>query len=173
MTPSRRLRFLARLSPLRRVRNESARERRRQLALFADHAARDEIGVGVIVDGDDLRRPVRFALEFDVARGSILAAAMTRTDFFLCRRWSSRARRAVVGSTGFGARFGLFQLCQRLRLAPEQRNADYAHIVRTAGAGGIGIAQVGEIEPSDFLQALAPAGNGQWPAALDHIAPLA
>src|SRR5258708_31788648 len=136
-----------RLAPFRRVRDKSTRERRRQLALFADHAARNQIGISIVVDGNDLRRYVRFALEFDETRGSVLAASMAGPDFILRSRCCHRTRRTVVGSTGgFGARFRLLKLRPRLRLAPEQRNAYHAHVVRTPGARGIGIAQVREIE---------------------------
>ena len=64
--------------------------------LFADHAACDQIGVGVVVDGDDLRRPVRFALEFHIARGSILAAATLFSDRGRARRFSVMRVFAVV-----------------------------------------------------------------------------
>src|SRR5882724_12274604 len=105
----------ARLSALRRVRDESTRKRRWQLALFADHATRNQVGVGVVVNGDDLGRLVRLAFELDIARGRSLAAAVAGADFFLRRR-SGRARRTVIGSTGFGTFPRLLQFRQRLRL---------------------------------------------------------
>ncbi|MFN9793126.1 MAG: hypothetical protein ACK57F_09625 [Pseudomonadota bacterium] len=150
-------------------------------------AARDQHRHAVVVQRDDFVRTAVAPLEADAGNRIPTALAMPGAEFL-----RGRGRRMVLGAAGEsvgtgGARFGLrlravataprgrrFLRDRRTMEGPfaEHGDADHAHVVRTAGARGVGIRQFGEVELGALLHRLAPAADlGALPRA-QHVAGL-
>src|SRR5438045_9520827 len=92
---------------------------RRRAHRIADDAARDEVGVAVVIERDDLRRRTGRALELDPHRRRIFLAAVARSEGVFSGL-GTRARR----------RRDFVERLRRLDLPAKQRYADYADLVR-------------------------------------------
>src|SRR6185295_16346231 len=157
--------------------DELARERHRGCQTGPwNYAQPGQIGVGIVMNGDDFLRDGRGALEIRVSDARAFAAPVARAERaqLLRRRRSlpgraARVRRGRRWVRGVAARPAVRRLAprlervlarnahRRLRLPAEHRHADHADVVGPARARGVGLRVFGEKERCDALQALAPA----------------
>src|SRR6185436_5215898 len=102
----------------------------------ADDAAREQVGVAVVVEGDDLRRRAGCALEGDVQGRRILLPAVPRAEAIFHR--PGAATRLVPRIPALRGRWRdlpvRLRQGYRLDFSPEQRHADHADVVRAPGA---------------------------------------